>query len=492
MPTSPRSAVVGRYKRKHKVVRTSRGTSIARKPKETTLIGDLAKLIHSTAYEDISPAAIEYTKLLSLSVTGATLAGTTEPAGKIITDYVRAQAAAPEAGVLGCGFRTTMDNAALANNTLWHSTELEGNCYPEVVSLFMLFPPLLGVAEKFHLSGRKLLEACVIAHEVQGRLGRAANPDPDAPDSFTYMNFDTMAILGIAAGVSKLLNLDNEKTAMALSLAASQAGGIAKQTGSMAHYLESGFAGRVGVAAALLARSGMTGRAEILEVSGGLLDIMTGGGGEYDFDSILGAWGSPFRILEQEEKLFPCCSLMQHLIEMARSLTQKHKIDPNDILSVEVETNLLHGGFCRFDNPLTSDEAKFSIPHGIAVAILDSKVDLRSFGARRLNDPDVRTLMQKIKVKLHPEWKAGNLAQPHPVAIKLRDGRRIKGETQGFRGHPPNFPTREEFIEKFRYYGGLVLSESQVIRCEARVLGLDVLDNVAALAAELTYPETAT
>ena len=454
-----------------------------------TLTGEIAKLIHSTTYEDIPAEAIEYAKLMSLSVAGATLAGSTEPAGKIIADYVRAQAAVPEVGVLGCGFRTSMDNAALANNTLWHSTELEGNSYPECVSVFMLFPPLLSVAEKFHLSGRKLVEACVIGHEVQGRLGRAANPDPDAPDNVNYMNLDTMGILGIAAGISKLLDFDHETTAMALSLGASQAGGIVMQTGSMAHYLESGFAGRVGVTAAFLASSGMTGRAEILEVSGGLLDIMTGGGIEYDAETILGEWGKPFRIQEHEEKLFPCCSLMQHLMAMARELTEAHQIDATDITAIDVETNLLHGGLCRFNNPVTADEAKFSIPHGIAVAVLDDNLGLGSFRASRLDDREVRALRQKVNITLHPDWEVGNLAQPHPVTIRFRDGHQVRGDATGFRGHPPDLQDRDGFIEKFRRVGATVLSEAQVSRCEEMVLNLDGLNDTTALATELTFPE---
>ena len=177
----------------------------------------LASLIRSTTYEDIPPSSVDYAKQLVLSVTGATLAGNTEPAGKIITDYVRSQGASPEVGVFGAGFKTTMDNAALAHNTLWHCTELEGNCHPEVVSVFMVIPPLMTVAEKFHLSGREFLEAFIIGHEVQGRIGKAANPDPDAPGNTTYMNLNTMGILGIASGVSKLLQFDSEKSAMALT-----------------------------------------------------------------------------------------------------------------------------------------------------------------------------------------------------------------------------------------------------------------------------------
>lgn len=79
--------------------------------------------------------------------------------------------------------------------------------------------------------------------------------------------------------------------------------------------------------------------------------------------------------------------LMQHLMETARELTQANRIEAADIDGIEVETNLLHGGLCRFDNPTTADEAKFSIPHGIAVAVLDDGVRLGSFRPAGLKTP---------------------------------------------------------------------------------------------------------
>ena len=447
----------------------------------------LASLMHSTTYEDIPPSSVTYAKQLMLSVIAGTVAGNTEEAGRIITDYVRYQAASPEVGVFGAGFKTTMDNAALAHNTLWHCTELEGNCYPEVVSVFMLVPPLVSVAEKFHLSGREFLEALIVGHEAQGRIGRAANPNPDLPGTTTYMNLDTMGILGIAAGVSKLLKFDNEKTAMALSLAASQASGIRGHSGSMAHYLESGLAARAGMSVALLANAGMTGRPEIMEIPGGFLHIWTNST-DHDADAIFKDWGNPFRVEAQEDKLYPCCSLMQHVIETTQDMLRQNSISAGDISQVEVETNMMHFGSCRFNDPANSDEAKFSFPHGVASAILDETVSLSSFRNHRITDPDMVTMRQKVKVTLHPEWEAGNLAQPHPVTITLNNGQQVRSESTGFTGHPPNIKPRDKFAEKFTHFSGLLLGPSQTSRCLDMILGLEDVKDVADLASELTYP----
>ena len=302
------------------------------------------------------------------------------------------------------------------------------------------------------------------------------------------MNLNTMGILGIASGISKLLQFDDHKSAMALSLAASQASGISRQTGSMAHYMESGFGGRAGLSVALLANAGMTGRPEIMEVPGGFLNIWTDST-DHDVDAILKDWGKPFRVEAQEDKLYPCCSLMQHLMETTRDMLRENSIPVSDISQVEVETNMLHAGSCRFNEPANSDEAKFSFPHGVAAAIVDETVSLSSFRDNRLTDPALVAMRQKIKVTLHPEWEAGNLAQPHPVTITLNNGKQVRADSAGFTGHPPNFKTRDNFIEKFTQYSGMVMGPSQSTRCLDMILALDDVKDMADLAAELTYPQ---
>ena len=73
------------------------------------------------------------------------------------------------------------------------------------------------------------------------------------------------ADIGNAAMAAKMLQLDVEQTASAMSLAASQAAGMARQTGTGAHLIESGFAGRNGICAATLAKRGYTGNRTIFE-----------------------------------------------------------------------------------------------------------------------------------------------------------------------------------------------------------------------------------
>jgi hypothetical protein len=65
--------------------------------------------------------------------------------------------------------------------------------------------------------------------------------------------------------LAKLLGFGAETTMNALSLAASLGAGLDRQTGSGAHVVEAGFAGRNGIMAAHLAERGLTGNPTIME-----------------------------------------------------------------------------------------------------------------------------------------------------------------------------------------------------------------------------------
>ena len=68
----------------------------------------------------------------------------------------------------------------------------------------------------------------------------------------------TIGTVAAAVAGARLLRLDAERAGAALGLAASQAGGVRRNFGSMAKPLHAGLAARAGVLAALLAEQGLT------------------------------------------------------------------------------------------------------------------------------------------------------------------------------------------------------------------------------------------
>lgn len=136
-----------------------------------------------------------------------------------------------------------MPLAALVNGLTCHAYELDGThryatgLHPGATTI----PAVLAVGEYVSAAKDDLLAAIVADYEISGRMGRAINL------SHRYRGFHstcTVASLGAAAGASKILGLDAEKTAWALGIAGSLAGGIFKflAEGNMAKLLHAGHA----------------------------------------------------------------------------------------------------------------------------------------------------------------------------------------------------------------------------------------------------------
>src|SRR5690606_31595290 len=121
-----------------------------------------------------------------------------------------------------------------------------------------------------------------------------------------YMVLSLAGSIGCAVAAAKLLGLNENQTTMAISIAASQGSGIGYQTGTMAHIVEMGFAARNGIAAALMAKQGMTGQPDVLEADRGLMMMITGGKIDNP-DAIIGDWGKPYRLMQIGIKSYPCC-----------------------------------------------------------------------------------------------------------------------------------------------------------------------------------------
>src|SRR3989442_455093 len=82
--------------------------------------------------------------------------------------------------------------------------------------------------------------------------------------------------IGAAVAAASLLNLEPERIKAALGIAASGAGGLHRQQGSMVKPFHAGNAARNGVEAVLLAQQGFTADAAIIEAPRGFCDTFFG------------------------------------------------------------------------------------------------------------------------------------------------------------------------------------------------------------------------
>ena len=444
----------------------------------------VAEIICQTKFDQIPREVLDYSKVLALSALGGMVAGAPLPNCKAVTRYVERMGGKPEATVAASWFKTSVESAALANCHFAHTTEYEDDSVPEAVSAYTVYPPLFALAEKLGMSGRRVLEAFVVAYEVQSRLGI----DCKNARKRGYLNLSLTGVLGVAAGAAKLLDLNAEQTAWALSLAASQGCGLTRQTGTDAHFIEMGIAGRDGLAAALWAAGGLTGSITIFEGPKGFLDLKTAGEVSKPTD-VVNNWGNPYRVMAVGIKSYPCCYHMKRYIQGVIELKQAHGFRAGDVVKVDVDVNPMVPQFIRYPEPRNMAEARFSMPHSVAVAILDDKITLHSFSDERVKDREVGALRRRVQMIVHEEWQYGALTGPYPLTLILKDGTQLSKDCIKVNGQPPDLMPMEQVIPKYRLCTEDLLAEKKIQESLRMILGLEELDNVAKLMDAVANPK---
>jgi 2-methylcitrate dehydratase PrpD len=326
---------------------------------------EIAEFTHKTTFDDFNSGLVKHVKNVLLSGVGMTLAGVNTGAGKAVLDYVKESAAVQEAGVFGTGFRTSAEYAALANGTMSHATELEDDTVPDLIYSVGILPGILALGEKLHVSGKEVIEAFVIAWDIAGKLSL---PLIQMCGLGRRGMAPAFCSIGVAASSAKMLKLDVEKTTMAISVAASHTHWlILSQTGTGSHLFEAGLSGRNGIASAMLAKYGLRGQPDIMEMPRGYLYGVAGE--TYSLPKL----GEPYRAQYIGIKKYPCCFLEMHPIDGFIELIEAYKISADNVESIQVDVFPAFANTVRFHHPKDEEEARFSLPHSIACCFLDNK-----------------------------------------------------------------------------------------------------------------------
>ncbi len=189
---------------------------------------------------------------------GCIVAGTIEPLAAGLRDVVGPANSSndrPEGPLVGTGRRGTAHDSALYNGALAHAIDYDDVTHPAYAHPgALLTPTILALARHAGATGEEAITAYILGIEMISKLGRALNT---AHYKNGWHATATFGSLGAAATAASLLRLDAEPFARALAMAASAAGGLRANFGTMTKPLHAGFAARNGVLAALMARAGV-------------------------------------------------------------------------------------------------------------------------------------------------------------------------------------------------------------------------------------------
>ncbi|MFB7558703.1 MmgE/PrpD family protein [Streptomyces brevispora] len=441
---------------------------------------------------------VDEAKRLVLDTLGCALGGVTEPKGRIGIDYgVLLGGSAGEATVFGTPRRSSPVGAAFANAELVSALDFDAVLPPGHVSPYVL-PGTLAFAESGAVTGRKLIEAVAVAHEMTYRFGKAMDYVRDMTDGETKLApvvGYACSVFGAAAAVGMVRGNPAETIAHALGIAGalspvnSHGAWIRHAPSSTVKYTPAGPLVQAAISAALMAELGHRGDRQILDDAefGYRRFIATA---RWEPSHLTDGLGTEWRFpTEATYKPYPHCRVLHAPLDALIGLVREHGIAPAEIDAIR----LWGEGWIKepvwLNNRIEHvQDAQFSIAHGLAAGAHDLPPSRAWQAPEFVFGDSVLGLMNKVTFEVHPEYTA-QLAQ-HPSARPTRIEVDARGTTYAAersfpKGSPSPDPdttmTTDELAAKFRANADGVLTDADTEALIEGVLGLDKAEDVRPL-----------
>ena len=444
-----------------------------------------AKYIAGTKYEDLPPEVVAATKQHLMHTLATVIAGSSASGCKTIVDLVAEWGGREESTILVYGVRLPAVHAALANAAMGHALDfcLNDDRTDYKTSIVAVPAALAAMESKGGMSGKELLTAIYLGVELGIRMALAINPKPAHALSPALGGFAS------AAAVSKTLGLSSEQILDALSIAYCQVcpSGVGITSPSLTKRLTPGLAARAGTFSAFLAQKGFTGNRSIMEGPKGY--FCTYHGQEGDLEELTSDLGHRFEIVRVFPKGYPCCRGLHASIEATLNLIKEHHLKAESVLGVivyestrnpSVETKFDQNVLDRLRHPKGTVDAQFSVPWGVASAIVNGEVFIENFTEKGINNPEVHRLADKVTVEYDPSLDETELmSTPSVVEIKTNDGQIYSKRVDFAKGNPKNPVTLEETRENFRRCAGYAAKPLSKQKVEKAIEIIDRMEHVA-------------
>jgi 2-methylcitrate dehydratase PrpD len=377
-------------------------------PQDTTR--KLARWVSALRFEDLPSEVVAAAKLQILDMLAVAWAGSKAESVDPVRTVIAETGGAPQSRVWCYGDRLPATQAAFVNGMLAAALDFDTlHDRANVHSDGVVLPAVWALAEARGASGAELITALVAGGELMVRLGLAARSAPG------WFYSSVFGAFGAAAAAANLLRLTETQTLHAMGIALSQASGTQQPLleRSLTKRLQTAYAARQGVEAALLAEAGVTGPAQPLEGLAGIGALYT----ELD-GSLLEGLGERYDSLGMTFKKFASCMCNHAPIEAALRLRAGTGAQPADIESAMVTISpfmhrLTGARFTPGDNPQVS--AQFNVRYSVASALLRGRFESRDIEPAAVRDAGVLELASRVEVRV--DERAGRFG---PARLDVR------------------------------------------------------------------------
>ena len=404
--------------------------------------------------------------LFTLDAVANILAGRNSGPGKVLLDWWQARASneTPEPSRL-----------AFLMGALCHILETDDLHRESVVHPgCVVVPAVWALANKSKQSGHDVLRAVLHGFEATTRVGMAVGP----AHYRIWHNTATCGPYGSAMAAASLFDLTDEQAVHALGNAGTQSAGLWQflETGAMTKHLHAGHAAEAGLRAADLAAFGFTGPREILEGEKGFFKAACP---DAKPELVLADPDALWQLRRTSIKPWPSCRHTHPAIDAAEELRAAlGKFDEADIHEVEVGTYQAALDVCNRPVANSEYEAKFSLQHTVAAALLFPRVDFAAFG----EESRARAASLALRVKPMTE---DPYASAYPVnwgarvRVILKDGSEFETRRENAKGDPESPLSKDDMVAKAE----MLLAHGGVRNPKA------VIDGVLGLASEGGLPD---
>lgn len=448
------------------------------------LTADIGAFLSDIEYRDIPEGLLPIVRDAFTDTVGVIMAGIDLPLSEILRKTLVEPAGRQETRACLSSHMVDGPGAALLSGAIAHA--LDYGCqtasgHPGGV----IIPAILAEAEVLGSTGEEMVTAFVAGYGTWCEVWRRNK-------YYHKAGWHPTALLGpiaSAAACSVLRKLSAEKAQMAIAIAASHAGGLFSNFGTMTKGYHSGKAARDGLVAARLAHAGMTGGPDALEHPQGYLAAFSSNGvPDLDSPSQLGKeWYLPRNKLQF--KMHPSCFFSHRSFEGTLAMIKDRDIKPEEVESVEVQMGRGQVTVLTHHQPKTMYQAQFSGPFGIAAAVI-----LGRFGPPEIRDevvmrPDMQAFYPKVTLTpIDEEDPRDPVFSPtERVIMKMKDGEVLdSGPIATIPGYAAEPLTKDELWGKFRDCTRFTHSDE-----EARAL-FELLQKVDELASARDLPTCTT
>ena len=461
-----------------------------------TIVEKLATFTSGTSFSGVPDNVVEESKRALLDSVGCALGGTDSPKGRIGIEFGQIQGGADgEATIIGTPFRTSIFGAAFANGELINALDFDAVLPPGHVSPYVI-PGAVALGESLRSTGKELIVALAVSHEMSYRFGTSMDWTRDTKDgkvSVSPVLGYTSTVFGATAAIGRMKGLPTDVVASSLGIAGSispvnsHRSWMNHAPSSTIKYTMAGAITQTALTAAFMAELGHRGDLQILDDA------------EYGYPRFIGTkrWvpenltkdlGVDWRYPAANSfKPYPHCRVMHALFDVLIDLMEQNDLKPDEIEQMRAWGE----GWIMLPVWLNNSiehvhDAQFSVAHGLAVAAQRIPPGPAWQDPEMVFNPSVLALMDRIKFDTHPDFV--NAINQHPASRPSRieidaRGTTFTAERQFPKGSPSpdpsTFMTTDELVEKFMVNAAMVLARPDAEHAVEAILNLENSDDVS-------------